>query len=242
MCIESGTNIAAGRAVFKTAVMLILALTAGCERQKGSASHGFQMADGCGVKDLSGIEEGYRVEDSEKGHSRFIVNVSAEHIAPYFERLITLVEERSYFVIEVPVSEKEDQELRKSKNDPFHNRVYYLDGIDARKAREIFRRYQRILVHDGLVKFGFGCHKSVDEVFFGRYKILTIFAAKPDKYEAELRKMGIPRREVLKTVRDTITEEFPGVRKRLDEKPTLWDMVEELKKEGLYLAETREEK
>ncbi len=81
----------AKQTVFKTVLMLILVLIAGCDRHKETATHGFLMADGIQVGDLSGIEEAYSVENSKKGYDEFTVNVSAEHIAPYFERLISMV-------------------------------------------------------------------------------------------------------------------------------------------------------
>src|SRR5205085_5064349 len=117
----------------------------------------FIMADGCKVADLTGIHEGYSVRLAN-GFSTFTLNVSAPHIAPTFVRLAQLPREPVFFTIEVGTPRDVEATLRKSDADPFHNDVYYLDGLTGDAARKIFQDDQRLFVHDGGIKFGNGSH------------------------------------------------------------------------------------
>jgi biotin operon repressor len=54
--------------------------------------------------------------------------------------------------------------------------------------------------------------------------------------------MRFEREEKLRTVWDTFTQQNPGERRALnDSAKTIWDMIDELKAKGLYLAERRED-
>lgn len=206
-----------------------------------SNNSGFQLAEGIEVSSLEGISEGYSEDQTEEGYHLFTVNVSAENIPTYFLALSQMVGEPAYFVVEVPVDEAEEQQLRQDETDPFHKAVYYLDGIDYKQAEAIFRSHQRLFVHDGMVNFGFGSQQGYDEVFVGEYKIFTIFADSPEKYRKTLAQLGVPFRPELRTVWDNFTQDTPGRRSVLREKPTIWDMLEQMKLEGFYYAETRED-
>ncbi len=155
-------------------MLLLITAIGGCRLKSNNS--GFQLAEGIEVSSLEGISEGYSEDRTEEGYHLFTVNVSAENIPSYFLTLSQMVGEPAYFVVEVPVDEAEEQQLRQDDTDPFHKAVYYLDGIDYTQAEAIFRSYQRLFVHDGMVNFGFGSQQGYDEVFVGEYKIFTIFA------------------------------------------------------------------
>jgi hypothetical protein len=210
---------------------LILAFTplGGC--RLGSKKSDFKLPDGVQVSKLSGIHEGYSERQKEKGFYVFTVNVSAENISNYFLKLSALVEEPAFFLLELGLNE----------TDPFHKAVYYLDGIDFKKAETVFRSHERLLVHDGMVNFGFGSHNGHDEVYVGGYKIFEIYADSPEKYRCKLAELGIPQTENFRTVLDNFDKDSPGRRNALSEKPTIWDMLEQMKSEGFYRAETRED-
>ena len=192
--------------------------------------------------DLSGIEEGYQFIESDQGYFVFTINVSAENISNTFQHLAVHVEAPGFLVLEIPTHEDIEKEIRESESDPYHNDVFYLDGIDFNKAKAVIDPIENLLINDGMIHFGFGSHAGHDEVFIGPYKIFTIFAEEPGKYVAALKELGIPEVESLKTVWDNFTEDTPGQRFALDDvETTIYEIVDGLKEEGLYFAERRED-
>ncbi len=205
---------------------------------------GFKLVKGCEASNLDGVHEGYSVRAAE-GYSAFTINVSAENIGKVFQRLSELPREPVFFLIEVGTHRDEETKLRKKDTDPFHKDVYYLDGLARKEALEIFSRYSRLLIDDGGVTFGIASHGKKpyqDEVFVGSYKVFEIYSSDPQKYEAALIDLGFHKEDSLKTVWQTFTRNSPGNRHVLvHAEKTIWQMIEELKKEGLYLAERRED-
>ena len=214
------------------------------ETETRAAAGAFKLVKGCEAGSLEGIHESYSV-DAAKGYSVFTINVPAENIPTVFLRLVEETKEPVFFLIEVGTHRDEEATLRKTDADPLHKDVYYLDGLSPEKARDIFARYKDILVDDGGVTFGIGSHGKPpfqDEVFVGPYKILYVYASEPEKYTTALEKLGFQKEAKIKTVWDTFTKDTPGKRNVLTgAKKTIWQMIDELKKEGLYLAERRED-
>lgn len=227
------------------AVAVIFALSA-CSEQGQEADQQqdspFRLAEGVEVNDLTGIEQGYELNQSEEGYYTFTVNVSAENMPHVFNELSGLVIGPGFIVFEIPTHEDEEKNLRQSESDPYHNDVYYLDGISWAKAKTIIDANTHLLFNDGMIHFGYGSHSGYDEVFVGQYKILTIYAEQPAKYQSALESLGIPRFDDLTTVWDNFTDDSPGKRFALtDLDKTIYEIVEELKAEGLYFAERRED-
>ena len=105
-----------------------------------------------------------------------------------------------------------------------------------------FLRYKELLVHDGMINFGFGSHHGMDEIYVGKYKIFTIYTDEVQKYYDTLSLLGIPRVEELKTVWNNISEITPGRRSRIIHNGMdIYQMVELLTEKGLYFAERRED-
>jgi hypothetical protein len=92
-----------------------------------------------------------------------------------------------------------------------------------------------------MLNFGFGSLRGHDEVFVGDYKVFEIYADAPDKYRRALKDLGIPWNRELRTVWQNITQTSPGRRTALKEETNIWDMLDQLKRIGLYRAETRED-
>jgi hypothetical protein len=202
----------------------------------------FQLPRGIQVADLNGIHESYSVTVTGEGYHVFTVNVSAENIHRVFCRLAAEVNEPAFLLLETGTHRDVEKQLRKNDTDPLHKDVYYLDGQKWTSAKSIIDSYSDLFVHDGQISFGFGSHKGHDEIFVGPYKIFTIFADEPTKYEAALVELGITKVQKLKTVWDNFTPDSPGQRAALaDVTPTIWDMIEQLKQKGLYFAERRED-
>ena len=202
----------------------------------------FQLANGIQVADLSGIREAYGVTVAQDGYHVFTVNVSAEKIHDVFCRLAAEVNQPAFLLLETGTHRDVEAQLRKNESEPFHKDVYYLDGLKWPRAKSVLDSYAELFTHDGQLNYGFGSHEGHDEVLVGPYKIFTIYADDPAKYETALAELGIGRVERVKTVWDNFNQVSPGKRNALTEAtPTIWDMIEHLKQQGLYLAERRED-
>ncbi|WP_028314812.1 hypothetical protein [Desulfatibacillum aliphaticivorans] len=206
----------------------------------GAKKPDFRLVDGVQVTSLKGISEGYSEHLTDKGFYMFTINVSAENIPSLFLSLSSLVREPAFFLVELGANEAEEKELRRNASDPFHKNVYYLDDIDFMRAKKVFLSNERLLVHDGMVNFGFGSHNGYDEVFVGGYKIFEIYTDSPEKYRRKLAELGVPQ-TLTRTVWDNFDKDSPGTRNALAEEPTIWDMLDQMMSEGFYRAEIRED-
>ena len=150
------------------------------------------------------------------------------------------MEGRGFLLLETGSPKAIEVKLRKRPSDPFHKDVFYLDGQTWETARPLFEKYEETLFEDGEINFGYGSHRTYDEVFVGAYKIVTIYAVDPQKYEAALKELGIAREARIKTVWDTFTSTAPGSRHTLTDVPfSIQQVREELKSRGLRFAERR---
>jgi hypothetical protein len=201
----------------------------------------FQLPKGIQVADLSGIQEAYAVSVAPDGYHVFTVNVSAENIHRVFCKLAMEVNEPAFLLLESGSTQQVESQLRKHDTDPFHKDVHYLDDINWLRAKSIFDSYEELFTHDGCLNYGFGSHVGHDEVFVGPYKIFVIYADNPEKYEVALEELGTAKVDRLKTVWDNFSPETPGRTNALTQAvPTIWEMIEQLKQQGLYFAERRE--
>lgn len=194
----------------------------------------FKLALGYSAENLEGIHPAYSSEEN-----RISAVLSEEQISPVVNELIKLLPEPVFFFIELPCSADEEKSLRKTKADPLHCKVYYLDNCTAQVAEAIMKRYGQLLIADGLVKFGFGSHKSGDEIYCLKYNEMIVFGG--EKYAEVFDKMNIPREEEFKSVWDNFTNDTPGECRAVEiDGETVYDIPENLKSEGMYYAETRE--
>ena len=201
----------------------------------------FKLAKGCNVKDLSGIEEGYEFNDNGK-FVTFTLNISRENIEKYFFHLASYVNKPSFFLLEHPTNEKIEKKLRKSDESPTHKDVYYRDNLDFEDLSSIWDKCSNFCLDCGMTNFGFGSHEGIDEVFITRYKICYILSGNHEKYLNALAELNMPHVEKLKTVWDNINYENPGETSSLKfEDKTIYDVVEDLKEDGLYFYEHRED-
>jgi len=231
-------------------IILIFLLLIGCNEQHSKLqrvvvveqTNEFQLAEGIEVEDLSGIYEAFSIKQTPDGYYFFQINVSSTNIIDVFSELAKNVNEPGFFLLEVGSHEEVEKKLRKKPTDPFHKDAYYLDGKSWKDVEPIITKYHYLLSQDGGINFGFGSHSGHDEVFVSPYKIFNIYADEPSKYIKTLQKLGFREVEKLKTVWDNFTKDSPGRRNVLtNAKPTIWDVIEDLKKGGLYLAELRED-
>ncbi len=201
----------------------------------------FNVVKGCHVTCLDGIEEGYIVRKINE-YYQLSINVSAENIDDVFSALCTKINTPAFLVLEHGTNAAIEESLRECETDPFHKDIYYLDGLKTESFLQLYDQYKELLINDGFINYGYGSHKSTDEVFVGPYKIFTLYTNEIDKYIDTLIELSIPRVEVLKTVWDNVSIDTPASRMsvKYNEKD-IYNMIEELTKTGLYFAQRQED-
>lgn len=197
----------------------------------------FRLTQGVSAEDLSGIHSAYYAD--ENGVSAVL---SGELIRPVVEEAIKKLAEPVFFFLELPCSEDEERELRKSRSDPFHYGIYYLDGCTLPVAQAIMNRYGDLLVNDGLSRFGFGSHETGEEVYCLNYQNVSVYG-KRESYEPIMKKLSVPFEKDYRTLWDNFSQETPGSSAVVEiNGETVYDIPKLLKAEGMYLAEIAEEK
>ena len=197
----------------------------------------FELIEGVvlGKAALEGVKTSFSV-----GEDHLIDSVlSAELIRPLLDSAVKLLPEPHFFFIELPCTEDEEKELRSSKNDPAHYKVYYLDGCTKPVTHAIITRYGELLINDGLTRFGFGSNSSDEEIYVLDYQQVQIYAD-DDRFVPLFERLGAERVEEVKTVWENFTPENVGVSFAVEiEGETSADIPENVKSEGMYYAETR---
>ena len=207
----------------------------------------FHLIKGTHIVDHTRLEEEFTATDNG-----FLANVSAEHIAPVFEKFLQLFrdDEPLFLFIEVP-SNISDERIKRQAADGipgeievFHRDVYYLDGyFKEQMLLFLHSGVGELLINDGLVHFGFGSLESHDEIGKYKYNIMQIFCSpKTDSFFSVFSSIGIPYREKITTAWDIISPDNPGENSiyRFNGM-TVYDLLEQMKELGIYKAETREE-
>lgn len=203
----------------------------------------FATVNGIHVPSAADLKEGYQLIVDDTGSFRIRANISAERLDAFFRSSLRCLGEPLFLVFEAPVNEVRELELRKQPSDRFHRDVFYLDGLTAKRAFEVYDRFNELLIHDGFIHYGVGAHENGHEVFVGSYKIVHLFGKLPNPFEGALVEFMVPRIERLITAWDTFTESTPGQKSRYSiEGADIYSMIEELmRKDGLYHAKTIED-
>ncbi len=195
------------------------------------------MKKGCRCVLSEKLEEAYMI----KGNV-ITANIDINHIRSVMQHFIVIHDEPLFFILEVPADAESEKEIKPCVTEKLHKDVYYIDGCSKEQALAIMVRVGDILFHDGISSFGYGGHKSGDEIMFGKYNVLTIFSQNTDSYFKFFEVHKIKRVSKLITAWDTFTREMPGVSERIviDGKD-IFSIPELFKDWGMYLAEQREE-
>ena len=109
-------------------------------------------------------------------------NISFEKLKPLIEDFLINLCEPLFLYIYNPLSKNEDKGLRKKDSDPFHSEVLYLDGQTQKQIREIIEQFGELLLNDGMTQFGIASHKTGDELFIRKYKIVSIYSNEINKH------------------------------------------------------------
>ncbi|MBE6665708.1 MAG: hypothetical protein E7603_05760 [Ruminococcaceae bacterium] len=164
-------------------------------------------------------------------------NVNASKVLGIMKYFIKMHREPLFFILEIPRKKQDipDGTARNPNND---NDVYFIDGLDSRNACRCLDMLGDFLIKDGLNTFGIGCHESHEEILFGNYNIMTVYAQNPKKYIRLMKRFHIEQTDALITVWDTFDQEHPGKSRRYDSEETgknIYDIPEAFKKYGMYL-------
>lgn len=165
------------------------------------------------------------------------LNISFEKIEPLINDFLLGLSEPLFLVIELPLKEKEEIKLKESNDYGFHSEILYLDGQTKKQMYEILNLYGEILFNDGMSRFGIASHKTSDELFVEKYKIIDIYSKNIKNHLSLMKKYSIDETKVLITAWDTFSNENPGkCTKVIIDNKDIYDVVEELKKIGMYSA------
>lgn len=171
-----------------------------------------------------------------------MANVHAEKILEIFQHFIVIHDEPLFFILELPVSIDREKVIAKNIIKESHKDVYYIDGCSREECLALLIRYGDLLVNDGLSKFGFGGHKSHDEIMLDSYNVVTIYSKELSKFNDFFEAHNIQFVEELVTAWKTFSKTSPGISEIYESnEKTVYDLPEELAEWGIYLAETRTE-
>lgn len=171
-----------------------------------------------------------------------IANVGADKMQEVFEHFITLQNNPLFFILELPTNQNDEQRLRENENSPAHKDIYYIDGLNAQQALQIFGKYKELLIHDGMCQFGFGVHDYSAEIMKNSYNIVTIWTQVPDQYQNVFKEHGIEKTNKLITAWNTFNYDNPGQCRMIEvDGMCVYDLPRELEQWGIYLAEQRPE-
>lgn len=171
-----------------------------------------------------------------------MANVHAEKILEVFQHFIVIHDEPLFFILELPVSIDREKVIAKNIIKESHKNVYYIDGCSREECLALLIRYGDLLVNDGLSKFGFGGHKSHDEIMLDSYNVVTIYSKELSKFNDFFEPHNIQFVEELVTAWKTFSKTSPGISEIYESNgKTVYDLPTELAEWGIYLAETRTE-
>jgi hypothetical protein len=89
---------------------------------------------------------------------------------------------------------------------------------------------------------GFASHISKGEIYVGKYKLTNLFTRNLERYRSMLEVLHIPQEEQIKTVWKNFSHNTPGECGLIThEEKTVYDVIDDLLQNGLYLAKRREE-
>ena len=171
-----------------------------------------------------------------------MANVHSEKILEVFQHFIAIHDEPLFFILELPVSIDREKVIAKNIIKESQKDVYYIDGCSREECLALLIRYGDLLVNDGLSKFGFGGHKSHDEIMLDSYNVVTIYSKELSKFNDFFEPHNIQFVEELVTAWKTFSKTSPGISEIYESNgKTVYDLPEELAEWGIYLAETRTE-
>ncbi len=196
----------------------------------------FQTAPGVTIPFPEKILEEYQLFEGQ-----FIcANVSYEKLSALITDFYRALPEPLFFVMQLPLSSDEEDKIESENG--LHQEVLYLDGQTQSQIDAIMSSYGKLLLNDGLSQFAIASHKSKEEIFVQKYKVLSIYSEAPEKYVDLLTEYGLHETDNLITVWDTFSKDHPGECRRVSmDGLDVFEVAEILKKQGMYRAKIIEE-
>ena len=171
-----------------------------------------------------------------------MANVHSEKILEVFQHFIVIHDEPLFFILELLVSIDREKVIAKNIIKESHKDVYYIDGCSREECLALLIRYGDLLINDGLSQFGFGGHKSHDEIMLDSYNVVTIYSKELSKFNDFFEPHNIQFVEELVTAWGTFSKTSPGISEIYESNgKTVYDLPVELAEWGIYLVETRTE-
>ncbi len=191
----------------------------------------FQTAPGVTIPFPDKIQEQFQVYEGKSIYA----NISFEKLKPILTEFYHSLPEPLFFVLQLPLSIHEERKLKDSNT--FHQEVCYLDGQTKSQIDDIIEKYGQILLEDGMSQFAVASHVNNEEIFIQKYKLTAFYSSSPRRFIPFLQRYGLTETDNLITVWNTFSQETPGECRRVSINGfDVYDVAEQLKKQGLYRA------
>lgn len=191
----------------------------------------FQTAPGVTIPFPDKIQEQFQVYEGKSIYA----NISFEKLKPILTEFYHNLPEPLFFVLQLPLSIHEERKLKDSNT--FNQEVCYLDGQTKSQIDDIIEKYGQILLEDGMSQFAVASHVNNEEIFIQKYKLTAFYSSSPRRFIPFLQRYGLTETDNLITVWNTFSQETPGECRRVSINGfDVYDVAEQLKKQGLYRA------
>lgn len=191
----------------------------------------FQTAPGVTIPFPDKIQEQFQVYEGKSIYA----NISFEKLKPILTEFYHNLPEPLFFVLQLPLSIHEERKLKDSNT--FHQEVCYLDGQTKSQIDDIIEKYGQILLEDGMSQFAVASHVNNEEIFIQKYKLTAFYSSSPRRFIPFLQRYGLTETDNLITVWNTFSQETPGECRRVSINGfDVYDVAEQLKKQGMYRA------
>ena len=191
----------------------------------------FRTAPGVTIPFPDKILEEYQIFQGES----ICANVSYEKLTSLVTNFYRALSEPLFFVMQLPLSIDEENQM--GFKEILHQEVLYLDGQTQSQINTIMSSYGQLLLSDGLSQFAIASHKSHEEIFIQKYKVVSIYSEMPEKFADLLTKYGLHKTDHLITAWDTFSQDYPGECRRIClEGLDAFNVADILKKQGMYRA------
>ena len=191
----------------------------------------FQTPPGVTIPFPDKIQEQFQVYEGKSIYA----NISFEKLKPILTEFYHSLPEPLFFVLQLPLSIHEERKLKDSNT--FHQEVCYLDGQTKSQIDDIIEKYGQILLEDGMSQFAVASHVNNEEIFIQKYKLTAFYSSSPRRFIPFLQRYGLTETDNLITVWNTFSQETPGECRRVSINGfDVYDVAEQLKKQGLYRA------
>ncbi len=181
-------------------------------------------------------------EEFELCEGYIAANINASKVVDAMSRFIELHrDEHMFFILEIPSKAEDESLYGQVVTGSFSDDVYYIDGLTEEKALSLLSSLGPFLVRDGMNTFGFGGHKSHEEILFGRYNAMTIYTKEPPKYREFFEELSLEETGDLVTAWQTFDEDNFGECRMLStsDGKTIYDIPDAFKAFGMYFYERR---